>query len=264
MDFFLEGPDGLNGSHGLNGLNGPEKLETPESRDKIKMKMSWAELKAWLNKQPVDFSPNALLRPVVQDSLLPTVAYVAGPAELAYLGQSQVVYAELERPMPVIFPRAGFTLVDRRVQRTLEKYSLSVEDVWKGEEHLNLKLAAAGASWSEHFAQSERELSGLLARLRDDIQAIDPTLLDLLKHTEEKINYQLERLKGKLSRAALGRSDVLARHQQSLLRFLTPAKDLQERQVSGAYFLGRAGYDLLDRLLVQIQIASSDHQIVVY
>jgi hypothetical protein len=57
---------------------------------------------------------------------------------------------------------------------------------------------------------------------------------------------------------------LLARHLQLLLRFLTPAKNLQERQVSGVYFLGHAGYELLDRILSRIQTDSSDHQTLLY
>ncbi len=229
-------------------------------------KLSLAELQARLEKQPLEFSPNALLRPVVQDTLLPTLAYVAGPSELAYHGQTQAIYSAFGRPQPVLFPRAAFTLFDRRVERVMEKYRLSLEDVWKGEEHLGRRIAAAAASegWAERFEQSERELGALLERLRQDVQTIDSTLLDSLRNAEEKMRYQLDRLKGKLSRAALQRSDLLARHEQSLLRFLTPRQDLQEREVSGAYFLGRAGYELLDRLLGQVQTGSSDHQAFVY
>jgi len=207
-----------------------------------------------------------LLRPIVQDMLLPTVAYVAGPSELAYLGQAQVLYAALGRPQPVAFPRAGFTLVDGRTQRLLEKYRLSVEDVWQGEEHLRRKIAAAAFSegWSERLDQSERDLAGLLDRLRQDIEKIDPTLLDALKHAEEKMRYQMERIRGKLSRAALQRSELLTRHEQALLQFLLPHKDLQERRVGGIYFLGRSGYSLLDRLYERIQIHCSDHQVFNY
>jgi uncharacterized protein YllA (UPF0747 family) len=81
---------------------------------------------------------------------------------------------------------------------------------------------------------------------------------------KEKMTYQLERLKGKLSRAALGRSELLVRHEQSLRRFLMPHQDLQERRVSGVYFLGRAGYELLDRLLAQTETRCSDHQVLGY
>jgi bacillithiol synthase len=217
------------------------------------------------NERPLDLSSNVLLRPLVQDSILPTVAYVAGPSELAYFGQAQVLYEAFERPQPVVFPRAAFTLVDRRVRRLMEKYNLTLEDAWQGKEHLSTRIAATGFSgggaegWSERFDRNERELAALLERLRQDVESLDRTLLDTLKHTEEKIRYQMERLRGKISRAALQNSDLLARHNESILRLLTSHQDLQEREVCGIYFLGRAGTSLLERLLAQIQTTSSEH-----
>jgi bacillithiol synthase len=237
-------------------LDGSADLET----------LSLAELKSRLRDHPGDFSANALLRPIVQDTLLPTLAYVAGPSELAYHGQTQTLYSSFGRPQPVIFPRASFTLVDSRTRRLMEKYHVGVEDVWQGEEHLGRQIAATGFAegWSERLDQSERDLVQLLERLRKDIQAIDPTLLETLKHVEEKMHYQMERLKGKITRAALERSQLLARHQQALLRLVMPRKDLQEREVSGTYFLGRAGYELLDHILSRIHTRSSDHQVLTY
>jgi len=229
-------------------------------------RVSLEELRLGLENQPLTFSASALLRPIVQDVLLPTVAYVAGPSELAYHGQTQTLYPFFGRPQPVIFPRAGFTLVDHRIQRLLEKYRLAVANVWQGEEHLRRKIAAAGFAegWSERLDQSGRELTALLERLRGDIQTLDPTLLDPLKRAEEKMQYQMERLRGKISNAALQRSEVLLRHAQSLMHFLMPNRELQEREVSGVYFLAHAGFDLLDRVLAQIRIDASDHQIMGY
>jgi bacillithiol biosynthesis cysteine-adding enzyme BshC len=228
--------------------------------------ISLSKLQSLIAERPLDFSPNVLLRPLVQDLLLPTLAYVAGPSELAYLGQAKSLYEALGRPQPVVFPRAAFTLIDSRTDRLMEKYKLGLEDVWQGDEHLSQKIAATGYAegWSERYDQSERELEQLLTRLQGDIEKLDPTLLDSLQHTKEKMKYQMERLRGKLTRAALGRSDLLVRHVQALSRFLTPHKDLQERRVGGAYFLGRVGYDLLDRLLAQIQVRCSDHQTLLY
>jgi bacillithiol biosynthesis cysteine-adding enzyme BshC len=227
-----------------------------------KEEIASSELQSLLAEHPLDFSPNVLLRPLVQDSLLPTLAYVAGPSELAYLGQAHSLYGALGRPQPVIFPRAAFTLLDSRSERLMEKYKLSLGDVWQGEEHLSQKIAATGYAegWSERFDQGERELEQLLSRLQGDIEKLDPTLLDTLQHVKEKMKYQMERMRGKLSRAALSRSDLLVRHVQALSRFLLPHKDLQERRVGGAYFLGRAGYGLLDRVLEHIQVRCSDHQ----
>ena len=225
---------------------------------------SLEQLESEIYAQPLNFSPNVLLRPLVQDTLLPTIAYVAGPSELAYLGQASVLYPAFDRPMPAIFPRSGFTLVDRRLARWMEKYRVAVEDVWQGSEHLSGRLAATALAegWTERFDQTERDLADLLGRLRKDIEALDPTLVDALNHTEEKIQFQVERLKGKMTRSALSRSDILARHEQGLLSAMMPEKELQERKVSGVYFLGRAGYGLLDRLLEQIPADSSDHRIM--
>lgn len=251
-------------------LAGSDRLVLRQNRDGFIRDdgaiFSTAELKSLAANEPSRFSSNVLMRPIVQDTLLPTIAYVAGPSELAYLGQAQSIYPAFGRPMPVVFPRAGFTLLDPRTERLLAKYQITVEDIWQGEEHLNGKLAQASLAegWAERFEQSERELTTLLERLRKDIESLDPTLLDTLKNTEEKMKYQLERMRGKLSRAALQRSDLLARHQQAVRRFLFPEKDLQERQVGGVYFLARAGYDLLERVLHEIRVESSDHQVFLY
>ena len=228
--------------------------------------LSLSELQAEIKERPAVFSANVLLRPVVQDVLLPTLAYVAGPSELAYLGQASVLYSAFKRPMPVIFPRAGFTLVDHRVERWIEKYGVSIEDVWQGEEHLSRRIAstALAEGWSERFDHAERDLAALLERLRKDIEVLDPTLIDTLKHAEEKIRYRVERLRGKMTRAALSRSEVLARQEHALFGALLPGKDLQERIVSGVYFLGRAGYGLLDRLLEEIPVDSSKHHVMTY
>ncbi len=225
---------------------------------------SHAELERKVEAEPLAFSPNVLLRPIVQDCLLPTLAYVAGPSELAYFGQAQVLYAALGRPMPTLFPRAAFTLVDARCRRLLEKYQLTVEDVWRGEEHLTQKIGATGfaAGWGERFEQREQELKRVIEDLRSDVAKLDPTLFDALRHVEEKINYQVDRLKGKMARAALERSELLSRHRQMLQRFLMPRQNLQEREIGGVYFLGRAGYTLLDRILERIGFESFDHQLL--
>jgi bacillithiol biosynthesis cysteine-adding enzyme BshC len=223
------------------------------------------DVTAWVHTRPQDFSPSALLRPVMQDTLLPTLAYVAGPAELAYFAQSQALYPEFGRPLPVVFPRAAFTLLDHRASRICEKYEVGVEDVWQGEEHLRLRIAAAGfgeggaSGWSERLDRSEQELARILDGLREDVIRIDPTLQEVLKHAQEKMTYQLERVRGKMSRAAFERSAILTRHEQELARFVMPHKNLQEREVSGIYFLARCGYGLLEQLLAQIAVDSAAH-----
>ncbi len=222
------------------------------------------DLRGQITAAPQDFSPNVLLRPLVQDWLLPTVAYVAGPSELAYLGQAQVLYEDFERTQPVIFPRAAFTLVDRRSSRLMEKYGLQIEDVWKGEEHLGARLAASGVEpgWNDRFEEKKQAVRNVLEELRGDVERIDPTLVGALATVQEKMVYQLDRFQGKLSRSTLQRSEKLANAAQRLRQLLFPRKNLQERVISGAYFLGRADYDLLENLYRQVQVQSSEHQVI--
>ncbi|HEV2419560.1 MAG TPA: bacillithiol biosynthesis cysteine-adding enzyme BshC [Terriglobia bacterium] len=229
-----------------------------------------AEIEARLRTAPLEFTPSALLRPIVQDTLLPTVAYIPGPAELAYFAQAQAIYPEFGRPVPVLFPRASFTLAGRHEQRLMEKYHLSLDDVWQGAEHLRRRIAAAGAEgegttiWSERMERGEEDLKRFLDGLTGDAERVDPTLPDAVRNAKDKMLYQLDRLRGKISRAALERSELLTRHERALTAHLMPEGKLQERVVSGVNYLGQCGYELLDRLLVQIKPHCLDHQYFVY
>ena len=100
------------------------------------------ELLAAIEARPEDFSPNALLRPVMQDTLLPTAAYIGGPAEVAYLAQSNVVYGEILGRMPAILPRASFTVVEPPLAHLLAKYELDMQDFFLGRQHLRAKMEA--------------------------------------------------------------------------------------------------------------------------
>ena len=93
-----------------------------------------------------ELSPNALLRPVVQDAMLPTVAYIGGPAETAYLAQSAAIYEILLGRMPVAVPRTGFTILDSHSEKLLDRYGLSLPDFFHGEDALRERIAVASGS----------------------------------------------------------------------------------------------------------------------
>src|SRR6267378_3585745 len=122
------------------------------------------ELVHMTHTEPENFSPNALFRPVVQDYLLPTAAYIAGPAEIAYFAQSEVVYRHLLGRMPVMLPRAGFTLVDAKAKKLLRRYGLAVEDVWAGPQGLWHKMERQSVPGSLSKTRSEEHTSELQSR----------------------------------------------------------------------------------------------------
>lgn len=214
---------------------------------------------------PLSFSPNALLRPVVQDTLLPTVAYVAGPAEVAYFAQSQVIYEALGVAMPVIVPRASFTLLEPQVERLVDRYKIRVKDhVLRGGQILRKQIEKMSLpkGLDERFSVSAAELRKLLTSLRKPIEKLDPTLTGAAETSARKISYQLEKLRGKVARARDFRDGVLSRHEQTIRENLFPGNHLQEREMSLLPFLAKHGADLLDTLASHAGVGAPAHQIV--
>ena len=214
-------------------------------------RLSREEVLRRLREHPEQFSPNVLLRPVVQDYLLPTVAYFGGPAEIAYFAQAAVVYGRLLGRVTPVLPRLSATMVNTRMQRLLDRYGLQLPDLFDGEEKLRERIArrvlpAALQEQLEKARQAvEREVNGLTEQLK----ALDATLAPAAEKAGRKMQYQLQRLAGKASRAELRKHEQLARHAAELMNGLFPGGHLQERTVPGILVLSEHGLDLLPKLV---------------
>lgn len=223
-------------------------------------RFSQAELAA----RAQSLSPNALLRPVVQDSVLPTAALILGPAELAYLAQSEPLYRTLLGRMPVAVPRAGFTLLDARSHKLMERYGLTLPDFFHGEQALRERIAARLAPPA--VAAALRRVSGTVehavAELRGELAGFDPTLARALDTSARKIRHQIARIEGKAGREALRRDVRASADAASLYGLVYPERHLQERLYSALPFLAAHGLDLPARLYEAIQPGSTDHRIL--
>jgi len=183
------------------------------------------------------------LRPVVQDYLLPTVASIAGPTEIAYLAQAEVVYQQLVGRMPVVLPRAGFTLVDAKASKLLRKYELEVEEVWAGSQDLRHKMEkkSVTGSLAKDFERDQKQIAEMLTKLGEKIEALDPTLKNTVEKAREGIEFHLDKLRRKAGMALDQKAGLLAAHEQHLESLLNPHKMLQERELSLLPFLARWG-----------------------
>jgi len=213
---------------------------------------SWPreELVHLTHTQPEKFSPNALFRPVVQDYLLPTAGFIAGPAEISYIAQSEVAYRHLLGRMPVILPRVGFTLADARAQKLLRRYGLTVEDVWAGSQDLRHKMAGASVpkSLSRNFERDQKQIAKMLERLGKQIEKLDSTLMGTVERTRKGIEFHLEQLREKAGRAQDQKLGLLSAHEEHLESLLNPHKSLQERELCLLPFLARLGPSGLSEL----------------
>jgi bacillithiol synthase len=217
-----------------------------------------------LEQRSNQLSPNALLRPVVQDYLLPTAAYVGGPAEVAYLAQSQVLYEGLLGRMPVIIPRQGFTVLDGRAQKLFTRYGLALPHFYHGEEALREQIAAhlVPPEVQELAAKTQREIGGPLERFYGGLQEFDPTLAAALEKSRRKMEYQLQKLMLKVNREAMRRDHRAQQDAAYLYSTVYPHRHLQERFYSFLPFMAQHGPDLLDRMYDSLHSECADHRLV--
>ncbi len=213
---------------------------------------------------PHHFSANVLLRPVVEDYLLPTLAYTGGAAEVAYFAQAAVVYQALLGRVTPILPRFSATLVEPKHKVLLERYRIALPDLFHGPEVLRERLAGQTlpGELQTAFDQAHAALETSLADLRESLSRLDPTLVDAARRAESKMRYQLSRLRNRAARAQLRHSELLNRHAEFLSNVLYPNKTLQEREIAGIYFVARYGKELLQQLYETIHTDCLDHQVI--
>ena len=216
-----------------------------------------------LNK-PQRFSPNVTLRAVVQDYLLPTIAYYGGAAEIAYFAQTAEVYRVLERPATPILPRSSLTMIERHTGRVLERYELTLADFFEGLEPVTRRVVEEhlGAATARNFTNTEDNIHRELDRLKTDLAAIDPTLADALETGRKKITYQLEGLRTRFVRAQMTRDEAAHRQLQRAFDQIYPNKDLQERHINITSLLARHGTYVIEWIFNAINIGSTEHQVV--
>jgi uncharacterized protein YllA (UPF0747 family) len=195
---------------------------------------------------------------------LPTVAYIGGPAEIAYFAQLRPNYGLLNRIDPLVLPRASFTLVEKRHAKTMNKYGVKFTDLFAGFEEVMKTVVerSLDQNTATIFDETEKTFDEQLERLRASLAAVDPTLADALKGGREKILYQLHNLRTRFIHNRGMRDEGAKQQIERLFAALYPNKNLQEREINVSYFLARYGYELIDRIYDEVEVGFHDHKLI--
>jgi bacillithiol biosynthesis cysteine-adding enzyme BshC len=223
-----------------------------------------ADLLARVRQSPAAFSPNVLLRPIVQDTIFPTVCYVSGPSELAYLGQLKGVYEAFGVPMPLVQQRGTATILDANGMRFLTRHQVPLEILrTQDEAALNdLLTAQLPPGIDTALDRTARLLEEQMLELARTVTQIDTTLDGAARSTLTRMQDDLRRLQGKIVQAAKRKDDTLRRQFRHAQAQAFPGGQPQERAIGVVFFLNKYGPALIDRLAEIMPGESGTHYVL--
>ena len=227
-------------------------------------RLSRAELLSRLEENPGSFTPNAVLRPLFQDTILPTAAVVLGPSELAYWAQLPEAYAEMGIPMPVLFPRASFTLVEPKIGKLLEKHDISLADILLRKGRILDELAAREIpdSLMEKLREGVEESEEAWRALAEEAGRFEKTLTPTAESFSRAVSFRFQRMEKKIVKAAKRKNDLLREHVGRILASLYPDDGLQERSLILPPFIARYGRSVVDLVRENLDPFAAEHKIV--
>jgi bacillithiol biosynthesis cysteine-adding enzyme BshC len=216
-----------------------------------------------LFENPELFSPNVVLRPICQDYLLPTVAYVGGPSEISYFAQLKAAYEHYDITMPVIYPRASVTILENKINKFLKNFNIDFTEVF----HHKTLISKVADKLSEikvedEISKVQDEFNSIFYELKNMTAKIDKTLQNSLENVKEKLNANMELFKNKLINAQALKSDTTTVQIDKVVNNLYPDGKLQERVINVTYFLNKYNDTFIKKLFYEIDVNNFVHQVI--
>ncbi len=219
--------------------------------------LSREELVERVHDDPSLLSPNVLLRPVVESALFPTLAYVAGPGELAYFAQLREFFRCHEIRMPIIFPRHSATLLEGKVEKVLDKFHLAVEGLSRP--HHELAGEIAREELPSEIRQALGEIRGAVGKgagvLARAAREVDPTLKGPVTHARNTSFAAFDEAEKKILQAMKRQNEIALGQLEKAQQNLFPLGRPQERVLNPNYYLARYGPELIQELLEEFRVA---------
>ena len=223
-----------------------------------------SEILNLLEKSPDRFSPNVIMRPLVQDLLLPTVAYVGGPGEIAYFAQLKPAYEWANVPMPIIFPRASLTLIEPSIAKILSRYNLPLLSYAEDPNKIFRTYVLDNIPIDIHAVRNSalNHIDSALKELQLAVEEVDRALLISVASTRARLYKDADRLIERMINAQKRIQQEDKRRFLKASAHLYPKQKLQERFLSPLHFLNLYGLDFFKTLAEQISIDTTSHQII--
>jgi len=219
------------------------------------------EVRGMASDDPLVLSPNVLLRPVVESSLFPTLAYVGGPGEVAYWAQLKELFEAHGLRMPVVHPRHSVTIVEGKIGKVLSKFHRTPESLARPHHEIAGEIALEEVPTDVRKALGE--VRGALGRgagaLAKAVQGIDPTLKGPVAHARNTAFGAFDEVEKRILQALKRENEIALEQVAKAQRHLFPNGIPQERTFNAFYYLTRYGPELISRLLEEFDVALRPH-----
>ena len=215
--------------------------------------VSTATLLDTLARDPLCFSTSALLRPIVQDALLPTAAYVGGPAELSYFAELDPLYGYFDVSPALVLPRARFRCVEAPARRWLEALGLTADDVARPLPELLARTAAPveGVPDPDRLRRRiDAEIAPVVGEIADSVVNAQPELARAAERTRNSVARALRRLTDRYARTLAERDGVTRQRLERVRAALYPENIPQERVFGWPTLAARVGPAAFKRLVL--------------
>ncbi|CAI6019942.1 bacillithiol biosynthesis cysteine-adding enzyme BshC [Cohnella sp. JJ-181] len=201
------------------------------------------ELLRMAEERPEQLSNNALSRPLMQDYLLPVLATVLGPSEIAYWASLGPAFAAFGLEMPIIVPRQSFTYLEPQVEKLLAKYGVTAEQIASDGGRMRSDWLSAQDTWDigGRFADARARFGELYAPLLDMVSQVDRGLAKLGESNMSLILEQISYLEQRTAGALAGRHEASLRQWDRMLHSIRPLEQPQERIYGIVHFINRYG-----------------------
>lgn len=228
-----------------------------------KKRFEQEELLNILFESPELFSPNVVLRPICQDYLLPTIAYVGGPGEISYFAQFKDAYNHYDITMPVIYPRVSASVLESKISKFLNNFEINFPELFNNKTLVSKVIdKLSEVKVEDEFTKAQDEINRIFYELRDSTEGIDKTLLQTLDSLKQKTNQSLDIFKGKLTNAQVKKNETATSQIDKVTNNLYPKNNLQERVINITYFLNKYDDKFVKQLYDEIDINNFNHQVI--
>ncbi|MGV3767865.1 MAG: bacillithiol biosynthesis cysteine-adding enzyme BshC [Chitinophagaceae bacterium] len=205
-----------------------------------------AQLLETLEAHPERFSPNVILRGLMQETILPNIAFIGGGGELAYWLEYKSLFEAFQVPFPVLLLRNSFLVVPKQVAEKMRKNGIEMETMFRATHEVLAEKAIREADGKLSIETERKAVTDLYQQMSEIASAVDATLAQHVSALETKAQQKLEALQKKIIRAEKRKHDAFARQYEAVKSKLFPNGNLQERTDNLLPYLAEYGPDFIE------------------